>query len=72
MLHLHLPVLVWTTHGEEPLQGDAEHDVDAGHEAEGKWARLVIISDFETLHVYGNCFLFTVALEREKGLCLWK
>ena len=33
--HLHLPVLVRAADGEEPLQGDAEHDVDAGHETEG-------------------------------------
>ena len=33
--HLHLSVLVRATDGEEPLQGDAEHDVDAGHETEG-------------------------------------
>ena len=33
--HLHLSVLVRATDGEEPLQGDAEHDVDAGHETGG-------------------------------------
>lgn len=33
--HLHLPVLVRAADGEEPLQSDAEHDVDAGHETEG-------------------------------------
>ena len=43
-MHLHLSVLVRTTDGEEPLQGDAEHDVDAGHEAEGASAGLVIIA----------------------------
>ena len=30
---LHLAVLVRPAHGEEALHGDAEHDVDAGHEA---------------------------------------
>ena len=44
LMHLHLPVLVRATDGEEPLQGDAEHDVDAGHEAEGEGAGLVIIA----------------------------
>ena len=44
LTHLHLSVLVRATDGEEPLEGDAEHDVDAGHEAEGSSVGLVIVA----------------------------